>query len=348
MNISLLYVGDVGDAWFNSTKHWNILNGLCNRSALVNLIDISDVGQRRLLRQIDGEAFQKKNIITAQERVFSATEEFKPDVIWFEKPLMFDAPFLKSIKQFTSRPFLICRQDDNPFGSRSYESLFWKRFIEAIPLYDLHLVKRQVDKVNFSKCGAYNTEFFYSGYDEKEFYQPTHLTDKIFDFSFVGTNFENRSNFLFSLALKLNSRNFLISGQRWNRSFIKLAMPKHVSSGIIEDNELRDLIQKSHASLGLFSLSNGDEFSGRAFQIAASGGVLVAPRSKMHEFFFKDGKEAFFYNDLQECSNIITKLIKNPSMANELGRNAAIRSINSGYSLQARLRQAVYTIKALA
>ena len=302
-NISLLYVGPLGNKWQNSRKHWDILKRITKFSACVDLDELTRLDQRRWLRRIDGNAFSKANIEEAAKKVLEAVACFKPDVIWFEKPLLFDSQLILEIKKISPTSVTICRQDDNPFGLRSKEKAFWKRFISAIPYYDIHFVKRDQDRINFLKHGAKNIRFFWSGYDAEFFYPPSDSYPvKDLAFSFIGTNMDGRGKFIFELQKKLKVNNFFVGGRYWNRSLLGYKFPKNVHNSDVSDIDLRNIFLRSHACLGLYSTSNQDEFSGRAFMISGCGATLVAPRSKMHEFFFKDGKEALFFEDVDRCA----------------------------------------------
>ena len=61
----------------------------------------------------------------------------------------------------------------------------------------------------------------------------------------------------------------------------------------------------------------------------------------MHEFFFKDGKEALFFEDVDRCAEVIKKLITNPQESEKIGKAAAIRAARDGYSLEQRVSKAL-------
>ena len=167
--MKILYVGSIKDLEENSTKHWiSIKKKIPNAVA----IDLSDLGLRRWWYKYFGlNSIDKKKISIASDRVIKGVIQHKPTVIWFEKPLLITAKTLIEIKKILPLVTLVCRQDDNPFGLRRYERGMWKYFVEAIPYYDLHFIKRQMDINNFSKRGAKKTSFFYTGFDA-DFFSP--------------------------------------------------------------------------------------------------------------------------------------------------------------------------------
>ena len=341
-NLSILYVGIVGNQLQNSTKHWEIISSIIPKSMYLSLDNESRLSQRRFLRRIDGKAFTNQNIISANEKLLRAVDELNPNIIWFEKPLIFTPDTLTKIKLKYPKILLVSRQDDNPFGLRSFEKPFWHYFIKNIPFFDIHFVKRESDKDLFLLNGAKKISFFWSGYDEKYFYPPVDQRPvRDLAFSFIGTNFDGRGRFILELQRILGLNNFYVAGANWDKSLLKFKFPKCVSNLEIPDTELRSIYLRSYACLGLFSTSNMDEFSGRSFMISASGAPLVAPKSKMHDYFFIDGEEALFFNNVDECASMINRLIQNPKFCDYISNQGAIRCISGGYSLKERVTSAL-------
>jgi len=345
--MKILYVGNIKNLEQNSTKHWiSIKNKFPNSSA----IDLSDLGLRRWWYKYFGiDLINKDKLSIAKDRVIGGVASYKPTVIWFEKPLLITAKTLIEIKRMLPLVTLVCRQDDNPFGLRRNENGMWKHFVDAIPYYDLHFIKRQMDVDNFSKRGAKRTSFFYTGFDANFFYPPVkEYPRKDLLFSFIGGNFDQRSKFFTDLIKLLNTDKFFIAGQRWNRSPLFFRFRESVMNGWIAESQMSEIYQRSHACIGLFSTSNHDEFTGRAFQVAASGGVLLAPRSTMHSLLFEEGKEALFFDSVEECAEIILRLVNDLDFGVQIGKGAIERSKTGGYSLDDRVEHALNEIAEIS
>jgi spore maturation protein CgeB len=344
LNFKILFVGCISNKLLYSYKHWCILRELFAASEVVDISFEQQLHQRRLMRRLDGRAFYGDRKSGAQRRILDAVEHFKPDIVWFEKPLIVDKMTIGKIRLVSPESYLICLQDDNPFGARHYERPFWNDFIQCVSLYDFHFVKRQSDMLTFRKYGARNLAFFWSGYDSKCHFETANRTcAREYDFSFIGTNIDDRSQFLTALVGRLRPRSFRVAGARWNRSMLRYRYPGSFSS-VVSDLDFRKITCDSVGCLGLFSTSNGDDFSGRLFQIAACGGTIVAPRSAMHEFFFRDGSECLLFDNLDHCVSLLRRLLSNPSYAHAIGSNARARAIASGYSLEHRLNEACDTV----
>jgi hypothetical protein len=338
-NLKILYFADLDQPWSNSSKHWEIITKLCPQSISINWGKLTNLGQRKIFRRFDNNPFKKENLEELQLLITNSAFKEKPHVIWFEKPLMVLEATLHEIKHKLPSTLLVSRQDDNPFGLRRKESAFWKIFINAIPFYDFHYVKRDGDILKFHSLGAKEVHFYWVGYDTQFFSARSNYSiQKDLDFSFIGTNLDNRSSFFLKLAKKLGTKKFIVAGAGWNRSLLKFCYPSQVKSKTLTDEQVRNIFDRSHACIGLFCESNMDEFSGRAFMIAGSGSCLVAPKTKMHSFFFKENHEALFFENIDECASHINHLKNNPLLAQQISVAASSRSLQDGYAIESRVK----------
>ena len=48
----------------------------------------------------------------------------------------------------------------------------------------------------------------------------------------------------------------------------------------------------------------------RSIEVPGCGGIMLAPRTKDHEAFFEEGKEAFYYNDVNELVEQASKILE--------------------------------------
>jgi hypothetical protein len=78
-----------------------------------------------------------------------AVHTAKPDVVWFDKPLVFTVPTLSRIKE--TGALTVCYNQDNPFGPRNDGC--WLQFYRIHPLLDLHCVFRKTDVERYQGWG---------------------------------------------------------------------------------------------------------------------------------------------------------------------------------------------------
>ena len=77
-------------------------------------------------------------------------------------------------------------------------------------------------------------------------------------------------------------------------------------------------IQGSKINLGLLSKGNRDLHTRRSLEIPYIGGLLCAERTSEHLEMFRDGKEAVFWSDVNECAQKCLQLLKNDNTIYEI------------------------------
>ena len=100
------------------------------------------------------------------------------------------------------------------------------------------------------------------------------------------------------------------------------------------------------AGLCFFSKINNDEWTRRAFEIVALGGVLVCERTEEASNYFKDTEEAFFFSSIDELIEIVSFLKVNP-IKRELVRVAGHkRLLQDGNTILERAEQVYHFVLA--
>ena len=98
------------------------------------------------------------------------------------------------------------------------------------------------------------------------------------------------------------------------RELIKLFKAR---KNIIINNEIyqsgyREIINKSKIMLGFITKSNVDEMSYRSFEITACGSFLLSERTRFQKRFFREDKEAGYFDGIDECAEKIKYYLANP------------------------------------
>lgn len=95
--------------------------------------------------------------------------------------------------------------------------------------------------------------------------------------------------------------------------------------------------QEYKIQLNIFRPHNKGSHNMRTFEMPALGSIMVAPRSEEHLKFFKEGEEAFYFNDDKELIEQCRQILDLPKKEIDRIRiNAYQRSIKSGYSYNDR------------
>ena len=296
----------------------------------------------RVRRKLTGDWFSAGEIRGYNEAVLKACVGAAPDFVWFEWPLQMEGHTLLLIHERWPQALLVCFQDDNPFGDRKHERHRWRSFIENIPLYDVHFVKRPSDVVAFSKSGAKRVLFFQHGVYEPLFHpdnRPLNERGPIIPVSFVGTALDHRVGYIAGLIYR-HKLPVQVYGARWNQTWIGWHHRKQFY-GLINSGDYMRVIWDSKISLAFVSSSNLDEYNGRTFEIPGSGGFFLAERTPKHQELYEEGKEAEFFSSTEECAEKIRFYLNHEEARRRIAAAGYERCIRSDYRLVSSVRKAL-------
>ena len=118
-----------------------------------------------------------------------------------------------------------------------------------------------------------------------------------------------------------------------------------MSGPSVYNDAYRRRFWESKLCLAFVTRSNRDQVAHKSFEIAASGGVLLAEATAEHRAAFEDGKEALFFTDLADCARLIREYLPRPEARAEIARAGHRRAVESGYSNDERLRKAIGEVR---
>jgi len=223
---------------------------------------------------------------------------------------------------------------DNPFGPRGDPG--WRLYMKDIPHYDLHVVQRDRNVVEYKKHGARDVIKIQTAYDPTiHFPPPPGWSDRNRDreVSFIGTPYDNRGEFLTRLWKEFGLP-VAVSG---NLVLWKAALGAQATMGIFREggelfgDQYRDGIWRSKINLSFITHSNLDEFAHKSFEIAGCGGFLLAERSLGHMQRFKEDQEAVFFSTIEECAEKIRRYLPDASARQRIADAGRARALQDGY-----------------
>jgi spore maturation protein CgeB len=318
--MNILYITNNASENSNSIFRTNALKRMGNnvltadpKNILFNNLFLNKIG----FDYFTGYKFIQNRIndwIEVQRQLF---EKFKPDLICIDSGEFFGVKSVKKLKLLNC-PVILLNNDD-PSGDRDNNRFYSLR--KAIPFYNYCFVVREHSVKEFKKLGCLNTFLFTRGYDElmhQKFDDKKKINNYyISDISFLGTwmRNENRDNFIYSLIK--SGLNVSIWGSRWHKSNLWNKIKPFYKGGSIYGKEYVSAIQGSKISLGFLSNCNRDQITGRSYEIPYAGGLLCAQRTQKHLKIFKEGYEAFFWSDVNECISICRKLLADNELINK-------------------------------
>lgn len=298
---------------------------------------------RKVRRSYGGPYFRQEDLQAFGTAFVNAVRQARAEIVWVEKPLMLLPYFIEQARSKSPGSLFVCFQDDDPFGMRKQERPAWKHFIDAIPSYDVHFVKKQANVDEFRAHGAVHVLLFMHGVFSPLFYPRVDTPEwSRRDVTFVGTPLDHRVahiDRLLRLGVPLH-----VYGNRWRRHRVYYAHPRHFHPAV-EGQDYATLLSGSRICLGFVSSSNRDEYSMRSFEIPGCRSMLLAERTPVHQELYEEGLEAEFFDSPDECASKCSFYLRNEPARQRLARAGYDRCQRSGYLLNRRLQGALEQLK---
>ena len=217
---------------------------------------------------------------------------------------------LKALK--TVAKTIVNYNQDNPYVAR--DGLKWRQFLKALPHYDLAVTPRRSSVAPARAAGARRVLCVNFAADEAV-HRPLELAaeDRArfgCKVAFVGTWMPERGPFL----LRLIERGvpLRIYGERWSKAPEYEQLRGHVVLGNLEGEDYVKAIAGASIAIGLLSKGNEDLHTTRSLEIPAIGTLLCAERTSDHSAMYKEGEEAVFFADADECADQCLALLAQP------------------------------------
>ena len=255
----------------------------------------------------------------------------KPDVVWADKLLGMKPKTLDRLRAMgiVTVSYMI----DNPFGPRQDPG--WRLYMKDIPHYDLHVVQRDKNILDYNARGARDVIKIQTAY-EPTIHFPAPVgwgdTQRYRDVSFVGTPYDDRAETLKRLAA-LKEFGVTISGspRAWGRALGPEAFAEIFRGQELYLKEYREAIWKAKINLSFLTHSNQDEFVHKSFEIAGCGGFLLAERSEGHRARFVEDEEAVFFTGYEELVAKIRRWLPDEAGRARIAAAGRMRAERAGY-----------------
>ena len=262
--------------------------------------------------------------------LLEAVERDRPDVLWADKLLWVWPETLEKLRALgvATVSYMI----DNAFGPRRDPG--WRLYRKGIPHYDLHVVQRDRNLVEYKEHGALDVIKIQTAYEPSlHFPPPEGWSDKDRDreVSFIGSPYDQRAEFMTRLWREFGVP-VSVSGNKVWRS----VLTAKAAAGIYRSEELygdayRVGIWRSKINLSFITHSNLDEFVHKSFEIAGCGGFLLAERSEGHSQRFIEDEEAVFFSDIDECVAKIRRYLPDEAARTRIAAAGRLRAERDGY-----------------
>lgn len=244
------------------------------------------------------------------------------DLIWVDSgELLGEKPLKYLTKTFNSK--IVLYNHDDPTGKRDGNR--FKSLISAIPYYSMCVVVRKENIDEFYSLGAQNVIRVYRSYDELE-HAPYDNESEIpakfkSEVAFIGTWMRGEGRDVFLLKLIQADINVSIWGNRWQKSAHWEQLKKHWKGPALSGRDYVCAIQGAKLCLGMLSKSNRDLHTTRSAEIPYAKGLLCAEKTSEHQHMFKEGFEALFWQDADECISVCKKALSSDLLRDQIKSN---------------------------
>src|SRR5277367_240117 len=263
--------------------------------------------------------------------LISIAEAEKPDVLWTDKLLYMRPKTLDRLRAMgiATVSYMI----DNPFGTRQDPG--WRLYMKDIPHYDLHVVQRDKNILDYTSRGSRDVIKIQTAYEPTIHFPPPPSwsdADRNRDVSFIGTPYDDRAQVVGRLWRE-HGFSVAVSGSAklWGRAMQPDAFKATFRVGELYRDDYREAIWRSRINLSFLTHSNQDEFVHKSFEIAGCGGFLLAERSAGHLQRFKEDEEAVFFTGFDELAQKIHRYLPDEAARQRIATAGNLRAARDGY-----------------
>jgi spore maturation protein CgeB len=302
------------------------------------------LSQSRLLSKLRYRYPVGPLVSEANKSLLNAVKDHKPDVIWFDKPLIFTPETMQAIKATGAKT--VCYNQDNPFGPRNDGC--WMQFYRIYKLFDLHCLFRTVDVPRYTEWQLPFIKIQLS-YDPAVHFPPPegwNDNNRTRALSFIGTPYDDRHKFLRTLA-ETYKLPLVISGDRWDKVYPPEVLTKYVVSGGLKEAAYREGIWQSKINLAFVTQSNEEDVAHKAFEITACGAFLLSLRTPGHEAAFEEDKEAVFFSAVEECAEKARYYFDHSAEREAIAQRGRERAVRSGYDNDTQLKRVLLKLDGI-
>lgn len=293
-----------------------------------------------LFNKIKHRLGEKKIYNSINQELKEKIEEFQPDILWVFKGM----EVLPSTLHFAKhqKVKLVNYNPDNPFiftgrGSGN------QNVKDSIKLFDFYITySTEIFEQLKKEIGKEKSYLLPFGYELPEELDLKELPEEILRVCFIGNPDKERAKFIremLSAGIKID-----LFGHHWNKY---LAHPNVSIMEAAYGMAFWEKLRSYRVQLNLLRIHNLTSHNMRTFEIPGAGGIQLAPKTKDHSSFFKEGNEIFLFNSVSGAIEKVKLLLQlEGKEARKIRTKAMNKCLNGGYSYQNKAEEilSVFTL----
>ncbi len=258
------------------------------------------------------------------------------DIVWVEKGVTVYPSTLALIKKKGLNAKLISCSEDDMYAKHNRSKYYeW-----GLKYYDVVFTTKTYNLAELKSLGARRTELFLDSYNE-HVHKPTQLTSEesvrfSCDVSAIGMFEKERAESMLYLAE--HGVKVTVWGSGWG-AWIDRHTNLDVKNEFLFGADYAKAISATKINLNFLRKVNRDEVTSRSVEIPACGGFMITERTKRHQDFFEEGKEAEFFDSNEELLKKVNYYLAHDDERMRIAAAGRERCLTSGYSMKAQLEK---------
>ncbi|RJQ43492.1 MAG: glycosyltransferase family 1 protein [Nitrospiraceae bacterium] len=338
--MQILYVGELNP----SSNSFMIMQAMRDSGHEVTAIstDISDtygnqVFQADLISRVRWKIGFPCDYTGANKSVLAAVRQKNYELLWVTKSLMLRPDTLLQARQLQPSMRIVMYVSDN-LTARHHQSYY---LMKSIDKYDVIFSANRINGLSnkLLRFGAKRIVTIDFSYD-KNHHHPIAISEeekKRFgaQVGFIGTFEQDRADHLLYLAQK--DIPIRVWGNSWPASWRKRHPNLRIEGYGLPVQDYVKVLCSTDINLGFLRKANHDHHTCRSLEIPACGAFMLAERTDDHLRLFVEGKEAEFFDTLNELEKKVRYYLAHADERRQIAAAGRKRCLDSGYSFHDRL-----------
>jgi spore maturation protein CgeB len=342
------YYGSNGTCWRDA---WNELGMRVRTVDSERLLPWPQTLPERLMAKVTGRP-PASLVDRLNSVVAAAIAEVRPELTYFIQGRYIQAGTAESARRH-GQVVLYCNDDMFNPANRTYTLGDLVRTVDCIT------TTKSFNVDEFMRAGARRVIYLANAFDPKLHFPakvaPAEEARLSGDVAFVGTFRPERADYLGRVADAMGEAVLNVWGDGWHkmsrphywrrrRAWARLRRRVHPLA--LWGEEMGKAFQANRIALGLLYHANRDLHTSRSFEIPACGGFMLAERTREHQEYFAEDREAVYFDTFDELMDKIRYYLRHDEARARIAEAGYRRCLTSGYRYVDRAQELLRRLAA--